>query len=102
MGTLLIFLLSAGEMYTTFTAIIAYNFITQLAPAFFASLMRRNFATKQGVFAGIITGGALVSFMDLGNIKIGQLFPYLPQAMKDLNEGIIALFVNIAVFVLSV
>ncbi|MCZ8515433.1 sodium:solute symporter [Paenibacillus filicis] len=101
-------LISLTGIYLTFKggntlfslALIAYNFITQLAPAFFASLMRRNFATKHGVFAGIITGGALVSFMDLGNINIGQLFPYLPQAMKDLNEGIIALFVNIAVLVI--
>ncbi len=37
--------------------------------------------------------------MELGNIKIGQLFPYLPQAIKDLNVGIIALFVNIVVLV---
>ncbi|MCP1151665.1 sodium:solute symporter [Peribacillus frigoritolerans] len=80
-------------------ALIAYNFITQLAPAFFASLMKNNFVTKHGAFAGIITGGVIVSIMELGNIKIGQLFPYLPQAIKDLNVGIIALFVNIAVLV---
>ncbi|MEI4623990.1 hypothetical protein [Bacillus cereus] len=56
--------------------------------------------TKQGAFVGIITGGLLVSIMDLGNIKIGQMFPYLPQAIKDLNEGIIALIVNIVVLVI--
>ncbi len=37
--------------------------------------------------------------MELGNIKISQLFPYLPQAIKDLNVGIIALFVNVVVLV---
>lgn len=81
-------------------ALIAYNFITQLAPAFFASLMRKNFVTKQGAFAGIITGGVLVSIMDLGNIGISKLFPGFPQVIKDLNEGIIALFVNIVVLVI--
>jgi len=81
-------------------ALIAYNFITQLSPAFFASLMRKNFVTKQGAFAGIITGGVLVSIMDLGNIGIGKLFPGFPQVIKDLNEGIIALFVNIVVLVI--
>ncbi|MGE1104898.1 sodium:solute symporter family protein [Bacillus wiedmannii] len=81
-------------------ALIAYNFITQLAPTFFASLMRKNFVTKQGAFAGIITGGLLVSIMDLGNISIGKLFPGFPQVIKDLNEGIIALFVNIVVLVI--
>ncbi|MGZ7147828.1 sodium:solute symporter family protein [Bacillus sp. BC08] len=81
-------------------ALIAYNFITQLAPAFFASLMRKNFVTKQGAFAGIITGGLLVSIMDLGNISIDKLFPGFPQVIKDLNEGIIALFVNIVVLVI--
>ncbi|PGW27365.1 sodium:solute symporter [Bacillus cereus] len=81
-------------------ALIAYNFITQLAPAFFASLMRKNFVTKQGAFAGIITGGLLVSIMDLGNLGIGKIFPDFPQVIKDLNEGIIALFVNIVVLVI--
>ncbi|MDR7002605.1 sodium:solute symporter [Neobacillus niacini] len=81
-------------------AIIAYNFITQLAPAFFASLMKRNFVTKQGAFAGIIIGGVLVSFMDLGNIKIADLFPHLPHVIKDLNDGIIALFINIIILVI--
>ncbi|MGE7884820.1 sodium:solute symporter family protein [Bacillus sp. NPDC094077] len=81
-------------------ALIAYNFITQLAPAFFASLMRKNFVTKQGAFAGIITGGLLVSIMDLGNLKIGEIFPHIPQVIKDLNEGIIALCVNIVVLVI--
>lgn len=81
-------------------ALIAYNFITQLAPAFFASLMRKNFVTKQGAFAGIITGGVLVSIMDLGDIGISKLFPGFPQVIKDLNEGIIALFVNIVVLVI--
>ncbi|MCW9132062.1 sodium:solute symporter [Bacillus paramycoides] len=81
-------------------ALIAYNFITQLAPAFFASLMRKNFVTKQGAFAGIITGGLLVSIMDLGNLKIGKIFPHIPQVIKDLNEGIIALCVNIVVLVI--
>lgn len=80
-------------------AIIAYNFITQLAPAFFASLMKRNFVTKYGAFSGIVTGGILVSIIDLGNIKIGQIFPYLPQVIKDLNHGIIALIANIVVLV---
>lgn len=100
-------LISLVGIYLTFQggntlfslALIAYNFITQLAPAFFASLMRNNFVTKHGAFAGIIAGGVLVSIMELGNMKIGQLFPYLPQAIKDLNVGIIALFVNIAVLV---
>lgn len=81
-------------------ALIAYNFITQLAPAFFASLMKKNFVTKQGAFAGIITGGLLVSIMDLGNLSVSEIFPNVPQLIKDLNEGIIALFVNIVVLVI--
>jgi SSS family solute:Na+ symporter len=95
-----IFLTFKGGNSLFSIAIIAYNFITQLAPAFFASLMKKNFVTKQGAFAGIIMGGVLVSFMDLGNIKIGELFPHLPQAIKDLNDGIIALFVNVIVLVI--
>jgi solute:Na+ symporter, SSS family len=80
-------------------ALIAYNFITQLAPAFFFSLLKRNFVTKYGAFAGIISGGLLVSTMSLGNITIGQLFLFIPQVIKDLNVGIIALFVNTLVVV---
>ncbi|MFP3393574.1 sodium:solute symporter family protein, partial [Brevibacillus sp. SIMBA_076] len=56
-------LISLVGVYLTFIGgntlfsltLIAYNFVTQLAPAFFASLMRKNFVTKHGAFAGIIT-----------------------------------------------
>ncbi|WP_223590051.1 sodium:solute symporter family protein [Neobacillus bataviensis] len=80
-------------------ALIAYNFITQLAPAFFFSLLKRNFVTKYGALAGILSGGVLVSIMSLGNITIGQLLPHIPQVIKDLNVGIIALFVNTIVVI---
>ena len=70
-------LISLVGIYLTFKggnslfslALIAYNFITQLAPAFFASLMRQNFVTKHGAFAGIITGGVLVLIMGTGEHK---------------------------------
>ncbi|MCM2532801.1 sodium:solute symporter [Neobacillus pocheonensis] len=80
-------------------SLIAYNFITQLAPAFFFSLMKKNFVTKYGAFTGIILGGALVSIMSLGNNTLAQLFPHIPQLLSDLNIGIVALFVNTVVLV---
>ncbi|PGL69852.1 sodium:solute symporter [Bacillus sp. AFS055030] len=80
-------------------AIVAYNFITQLAPPFFLSLMKKNFVTKQGAITGIIFGGVIVSIFDLGEKTFAQAFPHFPQLVKDLNVGIIALIINALVMV---
>jgi SSS family solute:Na+ symporter len=79
--------------------LMGYSLVTQLFPSLVLSLMKNNFVTKQGAFAGIIAGVATVAYITLSGSSIGTLFPSLPQAVQDLNVGIIALIVNIVVTV---
>jgi SSS family solute:Na+ symporter len=75
--------------------LMGYNFVTQFFPSLVMSLMKRNPVTKAGAFAGIVVGVATVLAITLSETTIGKLFPGLPQAVRDLNVGIIALILNI-------
>ncbi|KWW17288.1 sodium:solute symporter [Peribacillus simplex] len=75
--------------------LMAYSFITQLFPAVLFSLAKNNMVTKQGAAAGMMAGVITVAYMTITNATIGTLLPLLPQVMKDLNVGIIALSINI-------
>ncbi|MDZ5719719.1 sodium:solute symporter [Bacillus sp. SXabc123] len=77
--------------------LMGYSLVTQLFPALLFSLFKHHIVTKQGAFAGIITGVGAVSYITLTETTIGTLFPALPQAAKDLNVGIVALLLNITV-----
>ena len=80
--------------------LMGYSFVTQLFPALIASLMQRSRATKQGAMGGIIAGVAVVVVTTTMHLSIGQMFPFLPDAAKDINIGFLALALNIIVFVL--
>jgi SSS family solute:Na+ symporter len=86
---------------TTIVALLlmGYNFVTQLFPSLVLSLMEKNPATREGAFAGILVGVATVALISLTNTTVGTLFPALPQAVKDLNIGIVALVANIVVLI---
>jgi SSS family solute:Na+ symporter len=79
--------------------LMGYSLVTQLFPTLICSLMKRNFVTKQGAFAGILTGVATVAYITISASTVGTLFPFLPQAIKDFNVGIIAMIVNVVVLV---
>jgi len=77
--------------------LMGYNLVTQLFPALVFSLMKKKFVTKAGAFAGIIAGVATVAAITISETSVGRLFPFLPQAIQDINVGIIALIVNAVV-----
>jgi SSS family solute:Na+ symporter len=79
--------------------LMGYSLVTQLFPALLASLMPRNMVTKQGAAAGITVGVAAVAAITISGVTVGSLLPGLPQAVKDLNVGIVALVFNIVVTV---
>jgi SSS family solute:Na+ symporter len=79
--------------------LMGYSFVTQLFPALIASLMQRSRATKQGAMGGIIAGVAVVVVTTTMHLSIGQMFPFLPDAAKDVNIGFLALALNVIVFV---
>ncbi|MFU2015993.1 sodium:solute symporter family protein [Peribacillus butanolivorans] len=98
----LYFTFAGGEMIIMLL-IMAYGFVAQLFPALFFSLWKKNPITVQGAFTGIFVGVSTVAYVTLTGTTMATLFPTLPQAIKDLDKGIIALFINITVmFTVSV
>ncbi|MFH8572418.1 hypothetical protein [Streptomyces sp. NPDC017993] len=71
--------------------------MTQLFPAVLGSLSSRPVVTKQGAAAGIVVGVVTVAAVTLTGISVGSLLPFLPESVKDLNVGIIALLLNAVV-----
>ncbi|HEV3105966.1 MAG TPA: sodium:solute symporter, partial [Trinickia sp.] len=80
--------------------LMGYNFVTQLFPAVVCSVGARNRVTKQGAFAGIVAGVAVVAVTTLTHASIGQWFPFLPDKLKDVNVGLLALTLNVVVLVI--
>ncbi|MDE5053110.1 sodium:solute symporter [Niallia taxi] len=77
--------------------LMGYSLVTQLFPTLLFSLMKNNFVTKAGAFAGISAGVATVAFVTISGSTVGTIFPFLPQAIQDFNVGIIALIINLVV-----
>lgn len=88
------FTLRGGETIVALL-LMGYNFVTQFFPSLVMSLAKRNPVTKAGAFAGIVVGVATVLAITLTDTTIGKLLPGLPQVVRDLNVGIIALILNI-------
>ena len=93
-----LFTLHGGETIVALL-LMGYSFVTQLFPAVICSLAPRNRATRQGAFCGILAGVAVVAVTTIFKMSVGQLMPFLPDALKDVNIGFIALAVNVVVFV---
>lgn len=81
--------------------LMGYSFVTQLFPALLLSLLPGRLATREGAFAGIFAGVATVAALTLSHASVGSLFPFLPEVVRDLNVGIIALGVNLVFLVLG-
>jgi SSS family solute:Na+ symporter len=80
--------------------LMGYNLVTQLFPAVIMSLGRRRVVTSAGAFAGIVAGEATVAYVSFSGTSVAALVPWAPDVVKDLNVGIVALIVNVAVFAL--
>jgi solute:Na+ symporter, SSS family len=79
--------------------LVGYSFVTQLFPTVVASLLPRNPVTAAGAFAGILAGVVVATVLTFTHATIGSLIPGLPEAIRDLNVGIIALAANVVVLV---
>jgi solute:Na+ symporter, SSS family len=93
------FTLSGG---TTIVALLlmGYAFVTQLFPVLIGSLMQRNPISKEAAFAGICVGVATVAATSLTHTTVATLLPELPEALRDLNTGIVALVLNMVTLTL--
>jgi SSS family solute:Na+ symporter len=79
--------------------LMGYSFVTQLFPALVCSLASRNFVTPLGASAGIAAGVLTVAAVSLSHSTLATLAPFLPVEIQELNAGIVALAVNVAVMV---
>lgn len=77
--------------------LMGYSFVTQLLPALLFSLCKENPVSKLGVFAGLISGVAIVVYVTITRATIASLFPFFPQVIQDFNVGIVALIINLIV-----
>jgi SSS family solute:Na+ symporter len=77
--------------------LMGYSIVTQLFPALVLSLSKKQLVTKYGAAAGILSGILFVAYVTLTGTNVAKMFPSFPQAVKDLNIGIVALIINIAV-----
>ena len=79
--------------------LMGYNVVTQLFPALVLSFGDRPRISATAALAGIIAGECTVAAISLSGTSIGKLAPSLPQMVKDLNIGVVALLVNATVIV---
>ena len=77
--------------------LMGYNFVTQLFPSVVVSFMTRNPVSKQGAFCGILAGVATVAAITLTKSTVADIFPFLPEALQDMNVGMVALVLNVLV-----
>jgi SSS family solute:Na+ symporter len=79
--------------------LLGYNLVIQLAPALYLSLPERPRVTKAGAIAGVLAGEATIASLQLSGTTLAKVFPTWPSAITDLNIGVVALVVNVAVLV---
>jgi SSS family solute:Na+ symporter len=77
--------------------LMGYSLVTQLFPAMILSLCRRRMVNTAGAAAGIVVGVAIVAAFTISGATLAGLAPWLPQPLKDLNTGVVALVANVLV-----
>jgi len=92
-----IYLTLHGDEAIVGLLLMGYSLVTQLFPAVVLSLTPVPLVSAPAAFAGILCGEATVIYLTFSGSKIGTLLPAAPQAVKDLNEGTVALLVNVIV-----
>ena len=90
------FTLSGGDTIVQLL-LMGYTFVTQLFPALIMSLAARNWVTRQGAITGIVVGVAVVAVMTVKGLTVANFVPGLPAGLQDLNVGVVALTLNVAV-----
>jgi SSS family solute:Na+ symporter len=92
------FTLRGGEAIVPLL-LLGYNFVTQLFPSLILSLPAQPLATRAGTMAGILAGEGTIAWLSLSGTTLAKVFPSWPSVITDLNIGIVAMVVNVAVLV---
>ena len=80
--------------------LMGYNVVTQLFPALVLSFGERPRISTAAALSGIFAGELTVAAVTLSGTSLTALAPWLPQAVRDLNIGVVALLVNVMVILL--
>src|SRR3954471_5690354 len=98
------FVFAGGQTIVTLL-LLGYALVTQLFPALLLSLVRPGWVTRQGAIAGIVVGVGVVAAMTFSGATPGSsttvdsLVGGLPSFIAQLNLGVVALAVNLAMTV---
>ena len=92
----MIFTITGGDALAILN-IMSYSLITQLAPALFFSLSKKNYLSTQGAIAGILAGVAIVLYSTITEVKLATFFPTIPHVINDISTGAIALIINLVI-----
>jgi solute:Na+ symporter, SSS family len=77
--------------------LLAYSFVTQLAPALLFSLLKRNPVNSWGAAAGMVAGTVSIAYLTIEKKQVTDVLQFLPGAVDRINSGVAALFVNLVV-----
>lgn len=77
--------------------LMGYSMVTQFFPAIVFSLKKNNPISKAGAFCGILAGELIVGYVTVAHQTVATMMPFMPQWVKDLNIGIVAMIVNLVV-----
>lgn len=77
--------------------LMGYNVVTQLFPALVLALGPSPRISARAALAGIIAGEATVTVVSLSGASLATLLPGWPPVITELNVGVVALAVNVAV-----
>jgi SSS family solute:Na+ symporter len=80
--------------------LMGYNVVTQLFPAGGLALGPSPRISAHAALAGIIGGEVTVAAISLSGATLGTLLPGWPAAITELNVGVVALSVNVAIITL--
>ena len=80
--------------------LMGYNVVTQLFPALVLSLGPSPRITARAALAGILAGEVTVAAITLSGASLATLLPGWPAVLTELNVGVVALLVNVAVILL--
>jgi SSS family solute:Na+ symporter len=80
--------------------LLGYGYVTQLAPALWASLLTRNPVPKCAVWAGGAVGVTALTLLSFGGAPLRWEQEILPQPLADVNTGLLALALNVGVLLL--
>ncbi len=79
--------------------LLGFSLVTQLGPALFAAVWRPGLSNKYGAGLGIVAGVAFVVLATLQVSSMKTIFPSAPGWVQEVNLGVVALALNVAVMV---